>query len=380
LNNSILERNHQRNTNAGKSSKGGFKMRKASISFLVLAAFLAAAPLAKAGSDSFNFVFTDGNVSGSGILYGSYVSSGAWLLTSGTGTFNDGSTSGTISLVTNPNGPGNISLSPLGYFGYDDLLYIWSGPNQILDEAGLLFSFNSIELNLWQGGNGPGAGGWTENFGEGDQNGTFAVTSYNIQQTPLTISGTAVIVTPGATTANTSSITVTPATGFTGSVTLSAAVTSSPAGAQYPPTLSFGSTSPVSINGTTAETATLTITTTAATKAALVQPKHPGLPWYAAGGATLACLLLFGIPARRRKWRTLLGMLALLAALMSGVFACGGGGSAGGGSGGGGGGGGTSIPGTTAGTYTITVTGTSGTGASAITAASYVTLTVQNPH
>jgi hypothetical protein len=78
-----------------------------------------------------------------------------------------------------------------------------------------------------------------------------------------------------------------------------------------------------------------------------------GVPWYAGGGAVLACVLLFGIPARRRSWRTMLGMMALLAALSGGVLSCGGGGS---------GGTCTSInPGTTTGAYIITVTGTSGT-------------------
>jgi len=111
------------------------------------------------------------------------------------------------------------------------------------------------------------------------------------------------------------------------------------------------------------------VSTTAATtcSSALVHPKLPGAPWYAAGGAALACLLLFGIPARRRSWRTMLGMLALLAALSGGVLACGGGG------GGGGGNNCTPNSGTTAGTYTITVTGTS----SATTATGTVTLTVQ---
>jgi hypothetical protein len=89
------------------------------------------------------------------------------------------------------------------------------------------------------------------------------------------------------------------------------------------------------------------------------------VPWYAAGGATLAGILIFGIPARRRSWLTLLGMLALLVGSSGGVIACGGGGSVGGGGGG--------NPGTTAGTYTITVTGTSGT----ITATNTVALTVQ---
>jgi hypothetical protein len=123
----------------------------------------------------------------------------------------------------------------------------------------------------------------------------------------------------------------------------------------------------VSITGTTAGTATLTINTTAATSADLIYPKRNGVPWYAAGGAALAGILLFGITARRRSWRTMLGMLVFLVALTGGVLACGGGGS------GSGGGGGTGNPGTTAGTYTVTVTGTSGT----TTATGTVALTVQ---
>jgi len=196
--------------------------------------------------------------------------------------------------------------------------------------------------------------------------GTTAVTVTVPPPPSFTVSGSAVTVSPGATSGNTSTITVTPSGGFTGSVALTAALTSSPTGAQYPPTMSFGSTSPVSIIGTTAGMATLTINTTAATSAAVVYPKRPGVPWYATGGATLACLLLIGIPARRRNWRTMLGMLVFLVALTGGVFACGGGG-------GGGGGGGTSNPGTTAGSYTVTVTGTSG----STTATGTVTLTVQ---
>jgi hypothetical protein len=174
----------------------------------------------------------------------------------------------------------------------------------------------------------------------------------------FSISGTAPNIAPGATTGNISTIAVTPAGGFTGSVALTAAITSSPAGAQYPPTLSFGTTSPVSITGTTAGTGILTISTTAATTAALDHPKRHGVPWYAAGGATLACLLFFGIPVRRRRWQTLLGLVVLLLVLTGGVLACSGGG---GNSSGGGGGGGTTNPGTTAGTYTVTVTGTSST-------------------
>jgi hypothetical protein len=118
--------------------------------------------------------------------------------------------------------------------------------------------------------------------------------------------------------------------------------------------LSFGSTSPVNIPGATAGTATLSISTTARTSSALAYPGRPGTVWSAASGVAVACLVLFGIPVRRRTWWTKLGMLSLLLTLAGGLIACGG-------SGGGGGGGGGGIAGTTPGTYTVTVTGTSGT-------------------
>jgi subtilase family serine protease len=188
------------------------------------------------------------------------------------------------------------------------------------------------------------------------------------QAAAFTISGTAVTVTAGAATGNTSTITVTATGGFTGSVALTATVTSSPAGAVDPPTLSFGSTSPVSITGANAGTATLTIFTTAPQSSQCTSDNRMqhGVPWYTGGGAVLACVLLFGIPARLRKWRRMLGMLALLAAFAGGVIACGGSSGS------------TTCPGpissaTTAGQYTVSVTGTSG----ATTETGTVTLTVQ---
>lgn len=169
----------------------------------------------------------------------------------------------------------------------------------------------------------------------------------------FTVSGSSVSIAPGATIATTSIVAVTPSGGFTGSVGLTATLTSSPAGALDLPTFSFGTTSPVNISGTTASIATLTINTTAATTGAVAYPKQRGVPWYAPGGAALGWILLFGIPARRRIWRTMFGVLFLFVAIVGGVFACGGGG--------GGGGGGTNNPGTTPGAYAITVTGSSGT-------------------
>jgi N-acetylneuraminic acid mutarotase len=188
-----------------------------------------------------------------------------------------------------------------------------------------------------------------------------ATYTINLSTTAFTIGGTAVTVAPGASTGNASTNTVTPSGGFTGNVGLTAVITSSPAGAKDLPSLSFGSTSPVSITSASAGTATLTVYTTAPATALLSYPAHPGTPWYLASGATLACILLIGIPARRRSWRTILGMLALLVALAGGVLACGGSG------------GGTIYPGTMPGNYTITVTGTSGTA----TATGTISLTVQ---
>ncbi len=81
---------------------------------------------------------------------------------------------------------------------------------------------------------------------------------------------------PGATTGNTSLIGITPTGGFTGNITLSAAVTSAPPGAQHLPTFSFGTTSPVSITGITSVGATLTVLTTAASSNAS-QGLSPGI-------------------------------------------------------------------------------------------------------
>jgi hypothetical protein len=185
------------------------------------------------------------------------------------------------------------------------------------------------------------------------ETGNDAITVTAAANPSLSLAGTSVTVAPGAATANTSTITVTPAGGFTGSVTLTAALTSSPAGASELPTLSFGSTSPVSITGASAATATLTVSTTASSSAALQRPKAFGSGWLKSGAA-LACLLLFGIPASRKRSRAMLGVAVF-------VVLCGGAVSCGGGAGGGGGGSVGGNPGTTPGSYSATVTATSGT-------------------
>jgi hypothetical protein len=152
------------------------------------------------------------------------------------------------------------------------------------------------------------------------------------------------------------------------SVTLTCAVTASPAGAVYPPTCNaFGVpdstnfTAPNIINLTTSATTgntTMTVSTTPKTAAILRPTSRPlGPNWFlvSEAGAFIACLFLLGISAQKRRSLVLLGML-IFAVLAVGT-SCG---SAYNGSGGG-------NPGTTLGTYTITVTATPQSGAAQTT-------------
>jgi hypothetical protein len=151
----------------------------------------------------------------------------------------------------------------------------------------------------------------------------------------------------------TSTVTVTSGTGasaYTGTVTVTCALTGEVnAGDIDPPSCSVTSGGSVSLTSTTTSgTATISISSTAVT-GELVYPKMGGRGrgWAGAGGgAVLALLLFFGIPARRRSWRTMVGMLVLMVTLGS-LAGCGGGGGS------------TTTPtGTTPDTYTFTVTGT----------------------
>lgn len=145
---------------------------------------------------------------------------------------------------------------------------------------------------------------------------------------------------------------------------LAATITSSPAGATNLPALSFGTTGNVSITTAAAGTATLTITTVAPVGCPQVANVGSAAGWLFPWGIALACVSLLPKPTRTR-WCRKLAMLFLLLGLTSCLAACGGGG------------GGSSCtplsPGTTPGSYVITVTGTSG----SVTANGSVNLTVQ---
>jgi hypothetical protein len=167
----------------------------------------------------------------------------------------------------------------------------------------------------------------------------------------FTISGTMITVASGATTGNTSTITVTPAGWFSGTISLTCAI--APVAANDPATCSIQPAS-ITLNGTTAITTTLTATTTGTTSS--INPSNK-LFWPSAGGAALALVFLFGIPARRRNWRTMLGMALLLLAICCVVPGCGG----------------TPSNSTPPGLYSVTVTGTSG----GTSSTGYVVLKVQ---
>jgi trimeric autotransporter adhesin len=182
------------------------------------------------------------------------------------------------------------------------------------------------------------------------------------------------IATPGV--SGTSTITISPSGGFTGSVAVSCAVTG-PTTAVDRPTCSVAA--PPAITGTAAVTATLTVNTTAAssssnasghTATAFRNQRNPMLAL--GGGSALAAFLFFGFPLRRGRTKTLLSLL-LLGVFATIVMGCGGAQKAA-----------NPVttpanpvatppnPGTTVGSYMVTVNGSSG----ALTASTTVTVTV----
>jgi len=171
------------------------------------------------------------------------------------------------------------------------------------------------------------------------------------QSYTVTATGPTSTASPG--TAATASIKVTGSGGYGGTVALSCSLNSGGPTNQSGDTPSCSITSGASLNlGTTNPgTATATVSSTAATAGLVVPAFGKGKGWLGAGsGTVLALLFFFGIPARRRSWRAMLGIVVAMVAL--GVMS-----SCGAGSSGGGGGGTTpKDPGTAAGTYTFTVT------------------------
>jgi len=144
--------------------------------------------------------------------------------------------------------------------------------------------------------------------------------SYSLAATAATITAPS---TSGA-----STVTATATGGYTGTITLTCSVAPITGGVDTP--TCTGSTITVTSGETTA-TGTINLSTTAASAAARrttrADASEPGIrPWLGAGGAALACVLLVGIPARRRAWKAWLGVFLLMAAFGGVLVGCGSGG------------------------------------------------------
>ena len=184
---------------------------------------------------------------------------------------------------------------------------------------------------------------------------------FALTNTPVSIAS------PGA--SGTSTITITPSGGFSSKLALSCTV-NSPATAVDLPTCSVAA--PPAITSTAAVTTTLTVNTTAASSssnatghAATAFRKQPNRMLALGGGGALVAFLFFGMPSRRCRTKTLLSLL-LLGAFPPIVMGCGGAQKAA-----------NPVttpanPGTTVGTYMVTVTGSSG----ALAASTTVAVTV----
>jgi hypothetical protein len=122
----------------------------------------------------------------------------------------------------------------------------------------------------------------------------------------------------GATSDNTTSITVTPYGGFTGQVRLGCTVAASSSTASALPSCSIP---PGVTLAESAATVSLSVVTT--TGPANAQLHGPGSPpfLFSGAGAAFALLLFFGVPARKRAWGALLGVLA--AAILVSTMGCG---------------------------------------------------------
>lgn len=182
---------------------------------------------------------------------------------------------------------------------------------------------------------------------------------------PATFNMTALPTTVAKGSSGTTTVTVSSTNGYVGIVSLSCKVTSSPANAVNLPTCTSSQTVTLG-SSTTSGTATVNINTTAASSSALTWPKGKANGWEGiGGGAALAFLSVLWVPRRRRAWLSMLFILVLITGFGV-MIGCSGGGTKPPQ---------TTNPGTTAGIYTVTVTG-AGNDSANTTATATFTLTV----
>jgi hypothetical protein len=235
---------------------------------------------------------------------------------------------------------GDVTLSASAN-GYSSAQTLSSGTTTFAIPATTFTAAGTVTLTAAYSGDG--------NYASTSNTTTVTVTGSSTPPPPTATFALGSITSPAAIAAGataSATATVSSSTGYAGTVSLSCALTNSPSGAVNLPSCSPSGTIALSAAATSG-TATLSVTTTASTteSSSLTPAKGKGLLG-AGGGALLAFLVFLGIPARRRSWRAMLGLVMLIAALGS-LSACGGGTSTT-----------STVPGTTAGTYTFTVTAT----------------------
>jgi hypothetical protein len=250
---------------------------------------------------------------------------------------------------------GTVSLSGGGY----------TSSNQPLTNGTFTFA---IPANSLAGG----ADSLTVNYSgdgsyaAGSSAATVTITSSTFTLNIPVITVTPATIAPGATA--TAVVTVAASAGYAGAVSLTCQETSTTATGGDGATCALSGSSNVTLSSAAPSGTVTFIVSTLAPVAANTYPQIRKNGWAGAGsGAVLAVLMLMGIPARRRSWRQMLGVLVLMVAL-GGLAGCGSSSTTGGG-----GGGGNTDPGTTAGTYTFTVQAT---GTPSVTPAVSTTFTV----
>ncbi len=193
--------------------------------------------------------------------------------------------------------------------------------------------------------------------GDGNYLGASATAALNVSGTASTGAGFNLTgPTNGVTvqtlgTAQQSTVVITPTNGFTGTVNLSCTVQRSVAGSVPSCTIAPS----VNVAANTAASVPFTINTTGGV-ASLTTPRNGepgGAPlrrvFALGGGVALCSMLLWGMPARRKSWQRMVQsmLLAAFAVGSLGILGCGGSSN-------------NNAGGTPAGTYTATITGTSG--------------------
>jgi hypothetical protein len=119
-------------------------------------------------------------------------------------------------------------------------------------------------------------------------------------------------------------VTVAGSGGYTGTVTLSCVLASSPAGATALPTCSVAG-SAVSLSSTvTTGTASVSVNTTAPASGDLQAAPFGGSKWFkTAGGSAVLALVIFFMPGCTRKWKHMLAACMLMTAIGLAGIGCG---------------------------------------------------------